>query len=629
MGTLRVSFLSGAALELAATLGVALVAVTVGVRLVNGGLGLQGGADDPVLAPELYLPLRRLDVQYHASADGLAVADRLLSLLEAPPTIGSGGTAAAPSPAAAVRPAGRRVVLVSGAAGAGAGRRRLRAPVGRDRGAGGRERRREARSAACSCCWRRRPRSRDRRRRRSRCLQPGAVAAAGRLAAAASDVFRGTVDDNIRLGDPKADEERVRTAAGWRGSTKSPAQHRAATRPSSATAGDRSRRGAPADRARARVPARRAARGARRADPANLDSESAGSSRPSTTAGGTDVLVIAHRPELVRHADRIVGADPGPHRRGKRGGRRVIATLSRLIPLAGISRRRAALAVLLGSLAVGLIALMATAGYLISRAAERPPILSLTIAIVAVHFFGLARPLALPRQARLARRGAAVAQPGSASASTGGWSRWRRGTRGLPARRGAGPDGGGRRLAQGLARALGPPLVALLVGAQVGLVAGFPPLGRGRPRRRTSPTALRFPRSLALARHEPGTVPARRLTAELVELLRGAPELVACGREAERSTWIQGRRRQARSFGPARRAHRRPRRRAEPPRRRSDDRGRACRCRGRPRCGNAPTACSWRRSRCSRCHPSMPSRRSRPRPPSSGTTRPRARASSS
>ena len=41
-------------------------------------------------------------VRYHASADGLAVADRLLSLLEAPPTIGSGGTAAAPSPAAAV-----------------------------------------------------------------------------------------------------------------------------------------------------------------------------------------------------------------------------------------------------------------------------------------------------------------------------------------------------------------------------------------------------------------------------------------------------------------------------------------------------------------------------------------------
>ena len=43
MGTLRVAFLSGAVLELAATLGIALVAVVVGVRLVEGGLGLRGG----------------------------------------------------------------------------------------------------------------------------------------------------------------------------------------------------------------------------------------------------------------------------------------------------------------------------------------------------------------------------------------------------------------------------------------------------------------------------------------------------------------------------------------------------------------------------------------------------------
>src|SRR5512133_2308083 len=54
-----------------------------------------------------------------------------------------------------------------------------------------------------------------------------------------------------------------------------------------------------------------------------------------------------------------------------------------------------ALSVLLGSLAVGFgVALMTTAGYLISRAAEQPPILSLTVAIVAVRFFGIARPLA-------------------------------------------------------------------------------------------------------------------------------------------------------------------------------------------------------------------------------------------
>jgi ATP-binding cassette, subfamily C, bacterial CydD len=84
MATLRVAFLSGTVLELAATLGIALVAVTVGVRLVDGGLGLEAGLTVLVLAPELYLPLRNLAAQYHASADGLAVAERLLDLVEEP-----------------------------------------------------------------------------------------------------------------------------------------------------------------------------------------------------------------------------------------------------------------------------------------------------------------------------------------------------------------------------------------------------------------------------------------------------------------------------------------------------------------------------------------------------------------
>jgi ATP-binding cassette, subfamily C, bacterial CydD len=82
MRTLRVSFLSGSVLELAATLGVALVAVTVGVRLVDGGIGLEAALTVLILAPELYLPLRNLGTQFHASADGLAVAQRLLELSE-------------------------------------------------------------------------------------------------------------------------------------------------------------------------------------------------------------------------------------------------------------------------------------------------------------------------------------------------------------------------------------------------------------------------------------------------------------------------------------------------------------------------------------------------------------------
>ena len=90
MATLRVAFLSGTVLELAATVGVALLAVVVGVRLVDGGIGLEAGLTVLVLAPELYLPLRNLAAQFHASADGAAVAGRLLDLIEAPPSVAPG-----------------------------------------------------------------------------------------------------------------------------------------------------------------------------------------------------------------------------------------------------------------------------------------------------------------------------------------------------------------------------------------------------------------------------------------------------------------------------------------------------------------------------------------------------------
>ena len=70
-------------------------------------------------------------------------------------------------------------------------------------------------------------------------------------------------------------------------------------------------------------------------------------------------------------------------------------TIRRLARDRAGARWRAGLSILLGAVAVCFgVALMATAGYLISRAAEQPPILSLTVTIVAVRFFGLARPLA-------------------------------------------------------------------------------------------------------------------------------------------------------------------------------------------------------------------------------------------
>ena len=97
MGTLRVAFLSGTVLELAATLGIALVAVVVGVRLVEGGIGFEAALTVLVLAPELYLPLRNLAAQFHASADGRAVAERMLGLVEESQST-STGSLAPPSP---------------------------------------------------------------------------------------------------------------------------------------------------------------------------------------------------------------------------------------------------------------------------------------------------------------------------------------------------------------------------------------------------------------------------------------------------------------------------------------------------------------------------------------------------
>ena len=102
IATLRISFLSGAVLDLAATLGVALVAVSVGLRLDAGHIGLESALVILILAPELYLPLRNVGALYHASADGVAVVDRLLPLAE-PPVRRPDGGRRPPSPGAVVR----------------------------------------------------------------------------------------------------------------------------------------------------------------------------------------------------------------------------------------------------------------------------------------------------------------------------------------------------------------------------------------------------------------------------------------------------------------------------------------------------------------------------------------------
>jgi thiol reductant ABC exporter CydC subunit len=217
-----------------------------------------------------------------------------------------------------------------------------------------------------------------------------------------------------------------------------------------------------------------------------------------------------------------------------------VSTLRRLLALADLPRRHVALAIGLGALAVGFgVALITTAGYLISRAAEQPPILALTTIVVVVRFLALARPLAryLERLAShdlalrgLARVRAAVYErieplaPAELDA-------YRRG------------DLAGRMVAdvdalQGLyLRGLAPPLVAFVAAtacvvatalalpvAAVVLAVG---LGLG---------GLVVPLLAARLGRHVGRRQARvrgELTADVVELLRGAPELVAYGCEDE------------------------------------------------------------------------------------------------
>jgi thiol reductant ABC exporter CydD subunit len=82
--TLRLAFVSSLVLELLATISVALVAVAVGLRLVGGGLDLRTALFVLILAPEVYLPLRQLGAQHHASADGLAAAEQAFAILDTP-----------------------------------------------------------------------------------------------------------------------------------------------------------------------------------------------------------------------------------------------------------------------------------------------------------------------------------------------------------------------------------------------------------------------------------------------------------------------------------------------------------------------------------------------------------------
>jgi ABC-type transport system involved in cytochrome bd biosynthesis fused ATPase/permease subunit len=80
MSVLKVSFLSALVLELAATISVALIAVSIGLRLVDGNISFIHGLTVLILAPEVYFPLRNAASLFHASADGTEILEKLRNI---------------------------------------------------------------------------------------------------------------------------------------------------------------------------------------------------------------------------------------------------------------------------------------------------------------------------------------------------------------------------------------------------------------------------------------------------------------------------------------------------------------------------------------------------------------------
>jgi ATP-binding cassette, subfamily C, bacterial CydC len=217
-----------------------------------------------------------------------------------------------------------------------------------------------------------------------------------------------------------------------------------------------------------------------------------------------------------------------------------MTALQRLLLLVGLPRKRVALAVLLGALTIICgVGLMATAGYLISRAAERPAILSLTVAIVGVRVFGLARPVARYLE-RLSSHDLAFRALGRARHRV-----YERIEPLAPAQ--LRNDQQGDLLSRLVAdvdslqnlhlRGIGPPLVAVAASAvSVAVAAAILPAAGLVLAIGLVAAGLAVPAVGGLAARRGGREAAARgeLTAELIETLAGSAELAACGRQDDR-----------------------------------------------------------------------------------------------
>ncbi|WP_122818865.1 thiol reductant ABC exporter subunit CydD [Nocardioides pantholopis] len=410
MQTLRLAFASSAVLELVATLSVALVAVTVGIRLAGGGLDLDTALLVLLLAPEAYWPLRRVGAEFHAAAEGVATFEQVHELVTgtpqepadrpvAPPRTGDGlvlagltvvhpgRTVPALDGVDAVLPA-RGVTVVTGPSGCGKSTL-LGAVAGLvPRTAGlvlldGTE--------VAGPAW----------REQVAWVSQRPVFVAGSIA------------DNLRLAAPDATADAL-----WSALRRVALEERVRDLPAGLdsalgedgaglSAGERARlalaRVVLADRPWVLLD-----------EPtAHLDELTERVIADTVVELGRDraVVVVAHRPALVALADSVIelaapaaAAAPAPapapaavslppseapkawpaHRSPADAGRTDDTPADRLG--LGISAVLGALASLAG------VALTATAGWLIVQSSTHPPVLTLMVAIVGVRTFGLARP---------------------------------------------------------------------------------------------------------------------------------------------------------------------------------------------------------------------------------------------
>ncbi|MEU6684261.1 thiol reductant ABC exporter subunit CydD [Streptomyces sp. NPDC046832] len=416
MRTLRIAFISSFALELLATISVALVAVAIGMRLVHGEMDLYIGLVILILAPEAYLPLRQVGAQYHAAAEGLAAAEEIFEVLETP--VPASGSVAVPEGALSfegvtVRYPGRSADAVSDATfrvepgetvalvgPSGAGKSTLLSVLlGFARPAEGRVRVGGVDLADA-----------DLKQWHSRIA----------WVPQRPHLYAGTIAENVRLARPGADDASVRRALGDAGALEFvdalPAGVETVLGEDGAglSAGQRQRlalaRAFLADRPVLLLDEPTAA----------LDgaTEAEVVAAVRRLAAGRTVLLVVHRPALLEVADRVVRlAEPGaapvvPAMSAAAPGTaetRSVETeatapaasdepsasagvLGRVRALSGARRGRLGLALLLGSLALGsAVGLMATSGWLISRASQQPPVLYLMMAVTATRAFGIGR----------------------------------------------------------------------------------------------------------------------------------------------------------------------------------------------------------------------------------------------